>query len=345
MKITNINAREDVSGKHNDRNFNVDYATHINQDKMSENLYWTYNGDTESTFEEIERDFYDLHFSEKLEEINKKHLESRHRERIKSKLDYYHSKYTRPEDKILQIGNINEHASKEELWDCAIEYKDRFNELYGDHCVILDMALHMDEATPHVHMRRVWIAEDENGLEYVSQTKALEQLGIPAPQPEREIDKFNNPKIMMTQNEVELFRQVCIDRGLDIDPPKERERKREHLSVLEFKKSKVIEELNKVEEQLDAYNRMMFQFIKDNPFMINLYADELRKAKKKSQEEFYRKIAEIFCKEYSKVFEEGSFENAALKVKQESFEKYLKEKGLQEDYLEWEDMQKEDVIR
>ena len=342
MKITNRNAREDVSGKHNDRNFNVDYAEHIDQSRSHENIYWTHTGDTISTFEEIERAFYEQHFSDKLEEQNQKHKEARNYSRIKTMLKYYHDKRTRPEDKILQIGNAKEHATKEELWDCALEYRDRFEELYGDHCVILDMALHMDEATPHVHIRRVWIAEDENGWEYVSESKALEQLGVPRPQPDKPESKYNNAKIMLTQNEVELFRQICIDRGLDIDKPTKSDIKKEHLPVLEYKKEVTIKQIEELEAQLDEMKEDMFRFLQENPFLINLYAEELMEAERKSKYERNKRIAEIVAKEYNRIKECG-FEGAYAQAMEESFAKYLNSRDMLEDYDTWKDEHQIDI--
>ena len=335
MKITNRNAKEDVSGKHNDRNFDVDYAEHIDQDRMKYNIYWTYNGDTVSTFEQVERNFYDIHFSDCLERQNQKHRESRHPSRVKTMLNYYHDKKTRPEDKILQIGNAKKHATKEELWDCALEYRRRFDELFGDHCKILDMALHMDETTPHVHIRRVWVAEDEEtGWEYVNERKALDQLGILIPRPDMPESRYNNTKIMFTQTEVELFRQICIDRGLDIDPPSNNERTREHLSVLEYKKEKTAEQLDELEKEMDEFNNNALQFIRDNPFLLNLHAERLLEAERKSRAERNKIVAEIVCKEYARIMENG-FEGAIRSQMNESFARFIEEKGLMDEYDSW----------
>ncbi len=335
MKITNRNAKEDVSGKHNDRNFDVDYAEHIDQSRMHENIYWSYNGNNECTFEELEREFYEVHFRDCLEQQNQKHKEARNYSRVKTMLQYYHNKRTRPEDKILQIGNAKEHATKEELWDCALEYRDRFEELYGEHCKILDMALHMDEATPHVHIRRVWIAEEEEtGWKYVNESKALEQLGIPIPRPDMPESKYNNAKIMITQNEVEMFRQICIDRGLDIDEPSRDEKRREHLSVLEYKKEKAIEETEKAEQEMDEFNENALRFIKENPFLLNLHAERLMEAERKSRAERNKIIAEIVCREYERIMTEG-FEGAIKSQMNESFARFIEEKGLMDEYDSW----------
>ena len=111
---------------------------------------------------------------------------------------FYKSVYSRPEDKILQIGNINDNVDPDTLWKCAEAYRDKFNELYGDHCKILDMAMHLDEDTPHVHIRRVWIVQDKEGLERVNQTEALKEMDILRPDPSKPETRFNNAKITVT---------------------------------------------------------------------------------------------------------------------------------------------------
>ena len=161
MKVTNRCARKDKAGKHNDRNFNLVNAPHIDQSKVNQNKYWTYNGDQEHSFAEVEKEFYARHFTDFIDVQNKKNSESRHKDRNKTLDSYYHGARTRPEDQLLQIGDKNNHATPEELWECAMTYMERFDQIYGDKCKILDMALHLDETTPHVHIRRVWIAEDE----------------------------------------------------------------------------------------------------------------------------------------------------------------------------------------
>lgn len=256
MKCTNTTARVDRSGKHNDRKFNLDYAEHIDQERTKDNKYYRYNGDESLTFRELELEFYKIHFEDKINEQNEKNNQRRQSNRNKTVENYYHQKNTRPEDQILQIGDKNNHATGEELWECALAYKDRFDELFGDHCKIIDMALHMDEATPHVHVRRVWIAEDENGKEYVSENKALEQLGTLLSDGEKKQNKWNNRKVAFTHTDRTLFESICEERGFDID--RTRGAHREHLDTITFKAEKdsaKIEELERqIEEKQQALN-------------------------------------------------------------------------------------------
>lgn len=351
MKVTNRNARIDKAGKHNDRNFNLDNAPHIDKDKISENKYWTYNGDNYRSFDELEKEFYERHFSDYLEACNSRNIKARHPDRNRDVNHYVRSRNTRPEDKILQIGNMDEHATPEELWECALAYVEKFDDIYGDHCKILDMALHLDEATPHVHIRRVWIAEDEHGNEYVNQGKALEQLGIQDPDQSRPTSKYNNPKISFTQSDIRLFQDICIEKGLSIDigTPE----KREHLSTLQYKKqeiSKDIEELERTRDRmhkdiddakedlqiLDDISESLLNYFENTDLFSDKYADELEEARKKERAERLRILISIYHKEMSSVLHENDFAKAVIRADigkdLRHMERFLEKEGLLDKY-------------
>ena len=325
MKVTNINARADSSGKHNDRNFDLDKAPHIDKSKVGENEYYTYNGETQLTFRELELEYYEHHFDQALEERNANYKKTRHPERVKTMEDIYTHKNTRPEDKILQIGDINEHATKEELWACALEYKDRFEEIFGDNCKILDMALHMDEATPHVHVRRVWFVEDEKGYEVINQTKALEELGIMPPRPDKPIGRYNNPKMSLTQTDIELFKSICFEHGLDIDMDTPAERKA-RLNTRDYKMQEHEKERVEIEKSINA----LANFIRENPYLINEYEDQLKEAEGKSLAERNKVLVKIMTDTYEKLHGQIDIAN-----KHDLLKQYIEERGLLDDYDEW----------
>ena len=341
MKITSHNGRVDKSGRHNDRNFNVDLATHINKEESKDNLYYVYNGDYEKTFREIELDFYREHFAEGIEAQNNRNKEHRHRGRNKTIEQYYSGRYTQPEDKILQIGDKDSHATPEELWACAMEYKDRFNDIYGDHCKILDMALHVDEATPHVHVRRVWIAEDEDGRETISQSKALEQLGIMPPDMSLPIGKYNNSKITFTHAERALFRDIAIEKGLDIDP--EEPSKSEHLTVNQYKEKAAEENLGILEREYEKVQRDIDEikdkiekidsiisdaedFFANDPMFQGRLLREVEEAKKKSRAERIQSLIRIYQREVKDAIDRASdFDKAAVRSEVDAEVKSLKD--------------------
>lgn len=363
MKVTNRNARQDRAGKHNDRNFNLDNAPHIDKNKLEQNKYWTYNGDTNRSFAELELEFYEQHFSDYLEERNRKNAQARHADRVISMEDYYKGKNTRPEDKILQIGDIKEHATGEELWECALEYINRFDQIYGDKCKILDMALHLDEATPHVHIRRVWLAENENGHEYIGQNAALEQLGVTAPDPDAPINKYNNSKITFTRSDISLFQDICIEKGFNIE--KNVTSKREHLDTLVYKKQQIIKEIEELEltrknlgenveevkkeiQSLDNTINNLFDYFENNPFFDGRYDLELAEARKKNKLEQLMTLTRIYNKEIAAVARQKSYEKsievAASSPQVRRLEKFISKEGLTEKYLEETKKEREQEI-
>ena len=112
MKVTIRSARMDKDGRHNDRNFDVNSASHIDQERMRDNIYYTYNGNTSQTFLELEKEFYENHFGTHIEEQNKRNTAAGHKKRNMSVDDYLKNKRTRPEDVLLQIGDAEEHSRK-----------------------------------------------------------------------------------------------------------------------------------------------------------------------------------------------------------------------------------------
>lgn len=351
MKITSINARVDSAGKHNDRNFDLNAAPHIDKGRSSANKYYTYNGDESSTFRQIEMSFYKDTFSEHLKYQNKKNKENGHKDRNRDVRSYYSDRFTRPEDKILQIGDVHNHVSPDVLWECALDYKDRFNDLYGEHCKILDMALHVDEATPHVHIRRVWVAEDEKGYAQISQNKALAALGVEAPDPTAKTDRHNNAKMTFTYSDRELFCSVCKEHGLDIEEPVKRKAPRKHLSDIEYKismREKEYEQLEReykaVEKELKELDESMEELIntmESQPEMAGDYSGQMELLRKKSRAEKLRTIAKIYREEMNAALQRaGSFEKAAARhdIDKEvrHMERFLDNKGLLDEYRESE---------
>lgn len=227
MKVTVRGARMDKAGRHNDRNFDISSADHIDPELSKNNRIWIYTGETYSGYEQaehmtlldLELDYYRQHFQDAVNAQNERNIKARQKSRNKTLEEYYRQYQTQPEDVILQIGDFKEHADPDTLWECAMDYVQEFRSRYGDSCKILDVSLHVDEPTaaPHIHIRRVWTAEDKDGNECVNQTKALDKLGFSPDDRQKEDSRSNNSKKAFTREERGLFQQICKDKGLDID--------------------------------------------------------------------------------------------------------------------------------
>lgn len=343
MKASNINGRQDRKGKHNDRNFDVDRSSHIDASKSDQNIYWTYNGDDSKTFSELELDFYKDHFSRYVEKQNEKERASAHYKRVKTMEKYRTATYSRPEDKVLQIGDMNDHPSPEQLWECALEYQKRFNERYGSNCKIVDMALHLDEATPHVHVRRVWICHNEDGDERVGQNKALEEMGILPPDTMAPEGRYNNAKVTFTYEDQELFREICREKGLEIEEPEGS--KKTHLDVLDYKKQvreeevmeltkendKLIKKNDEIEIKNDEAKKSIeeacnaFENLMLNPYFNGRYKRKMEKLRQLEAMERFERLAAIY---YAEVLPE--IKNADLDALD-----YIRETGQEKEYNQY----------
>ena len=210
LKLTRHNGRARAHGtynpKHNDRSFNLANSEHIDPERAKGNIYWDcFHGfrsaldppdpdDLATTFSDVERQFYETHYTAFVESQNERNAKIRHTERNRSIPDLLSSRKTCPEETIYQLGTLDEHASAEDLLNIVTEFIEEFKAKYGDHVHVLDWALHLDESTPHIHERHVFDCENKYGEVAPQQEKALEELGIPLPKPEQPKGKHNNRK-------------------------------------------------------------------------------------------------------------------------------------------------------
>lgn len=218
MRMTIHNARANKLGaftpKHNDRNFDVSHADHIDPERMPGNIYWNWTGKNIS-FEDAEKEFYELHCREHLDAVNRRYREQRHPERVRDMDTYRTARQTCPEETLLMIGNKNEYLPPRTLRAICEKLKDwEENTIPG--LKVLDMALHVDEeGAPHIHMRKAWLYSDKNGEERISQGKTLEAAGIPLPHPDKPQGRNNNRKQTFSNMERAAFYEICRSYGLE----------------------------------------------------------------------------------------------------------------------------------
>ena len=83
MRVTYHNGRANKQGvyssKHNDRNFEVENASHIEPEQAENNAYWHIyqNESPQMSFDAVEEKFYGEHFGEFLEARNNRYLAQR----------------------------------------------------------------------------------------------------------------------------------------------------------------------------------------------------------------------------------------------------------------------------
>lgn len=219
MRMTIHNGRAGKNGaynpRHNDRNFDISHAEHIDPERMPGNVYWNWTGKKDVSFEDAERLFYEQHCRTHLDAVNQRHREQRHPERVRDMDAYRTARQTCPEETLFMIGNRDEHLPPKTLRAICEKLKD-WEENTVPSLRVLDMALHVDEeGAPHIHMRKAWIYRDENGIESIAQSKALQAAGIPLPHPDKPAGRHNNRKQSFSAMERQALYEICRGYGIE----------------------------------------------------------------------------------------------------------------------------------
>jgi hypothetical protein len=233
LKLTRHNGRSGKHGtynpRHNDRRFDVENSEHIDADRARQNIYWDcYRGFTthefrenpeqpDFSFEEIERMFYYEHYGGHVEAQNARNKKTRHTERNRTVEDLLKNNKTCPEETLYQIGTMEQSVPPEVLFQIVTEFQEEFDRRFGSHVHIIDWALHLDEATPHIHERHVFDCENRYGELCPQQEKALEELGVPLPKPDKPKGRNNNRKQTFDAICRTLLFDICRRHGLHLD--------------------------------------------------------------------------------------------------------------------------------
>ena len=266
LKLTRHNGRAGAHGtynpKHNDRSFNLANSEHIDPERAKGNIYWDcFHGfrsaldpqdpdDLAATFSDVERQFYETHYTAFIESQNERNAKIRHTERNRSIPDLLSSRKTCPEETIYQLGTLDEHASAEDLLSVVTEFIEEFKAKYGDHVHVLDWALHLDESTPHIHERHVFDCENKYGEVAPQQEKALEALGFELPDPDKPLSRRNNRKITFDAACRKMLFEIAKRHGLELEEEAEYGN-RKYLEKQDFILAKQKEQLAAQQNKLD----------------------------------------------------------------------------------------------
>ena len=266
LKLTRHNGRAGTHGtynpKHNDRSFNLANSEHIDPERAKGNIYWDcFHGfrsaldpqdpdDLAATFSDVERQFYETHYTAFVESQNERNAKIRHTERNRSIPDLLSSRKTCPEETIYQLGTLDEHASAEDLLNIVTEFIEEFKAKFGNHVHVLDWALHLDESTPHIHERHVFDCENKYGEVAPQQEKALEALGFELPDPNKPLSRRNNRKITFDAACRKMLFEIAKRHGLELEEEAEYGN-RKYLEKQDFILAKQKEQLAAQQNKLD----------------------------------------------------------------------------------------------
>ena len=223
------------SVNHNQRKFTAE-----NVDKSRSHLNKIYYSD------KIE-DVYHQLFDEALKRYNEK--QTRNDRKIENYYDKIRSsKQEKPfHELIIQIGNKDDMAAESENGELAEKILDEYIKGFQErnpNLKVFSAHLHMDEATPHLHIDFVpFTTGSKRGLDTrVSLKQALLSQGF------KGTSKGDTEWNRWVQSEKEVLAEIMLQHDIERD---QRGTHREHLSVLDFKKEQREHELEKLETIID----------------------------------------------------------------------------------------------
>ena len=269
---------------HNDRSFTAD---NVDGNRTCLNIAYV---------NEPIKEVYHKLFDEALEKYNAK--QTRNDRKI---TDYYEKIRTGKQEKlfheiIIQVGNYDDMSATGENAELAKKILDEYFHGFRErnHTLhVFSAHLHMDEATPHLHIDFIPLAKNsKRGLETrVSLKQALGALGFFGEG--RENTEGNQWANAEKSYLAEVMERYGITRSED------KEEKREHLSVLDYKKQERIREVEELIEQAETLEQSNTEAQRET--------DEIQKSLEKMKSEFSELTEDKneIDLEYSKYFGDG----------------------------------------
>lgn len=251
-----------------DKKDGKDKIEHIDLSRLQLNEYWFFDCDAEkysgedgpgsqtfmTGFEESELRAYKQTFGKSLKMQNRRYMAQRHAGRIRKMEEVLQTKNKSPVETILQIGAKGDRIWPEDFSACVKEYVQRLQEWsksHNDCYVLINYAIHHDEASPHAHLRGTFVWYDDDGVAHMGQDEALKRAGIELPDPDKKRGQYNNRKMAFDRMLREWWIEIAEAHGYVIE--KEPVKGVEHLTVKGYKAKKDAEkEIAEKAAQLEA---------------------------------------------------------------------------------------------
>ena len=250
--IHNFDIRRDNIEGYDDRHINRDLSdiniyvynndvqadgVHLAKQEFSELLKdKAFSGDAHA------KEIYAELYESGLEARNQTYIKQGHKERCKTILSYtdekghlvkgwYDDEKYRARETIIQIGNHKdttldaEHIEdikkvRDELQACIEQYALEYTEKYGSNYKVLNWTIHCDEienGSVHAHLQDTFFVKDKDGNFTPNQNKALEQMGVKLPNPEKKKSLHNSLIKSFTAEQRQRFTEICKEHGLEVE--------------------------------------------------------------------------------------------------------------------------------
>lgn len=284
---------------HNNRRF---VAENVDKSRIADNIT-IISEDVKTVYHEL--------FDKALAEYNSKQKRS---DRIIK--DYHdHIRHSRQEKEfhevIFQIGNKDDTPCGSDIAVRATEVLKQYAENFqqrNPHLRMFNAVIHLDEATPHIHIDFVPFAtEQKRGLSTrVSLSKALEQQGF------RSEGKLNTCSKLWIENEKQVLADIM--KTLDIEWEQLGTNK-PHLSVLDFKKQEREKEIAALDKDIEkaATKKTKIKAIDNIPTKKTLLGDNLTVSR-----EDYESLAATAKKHIASEKKERKQKSEIFKLQQEN---------------------------
>jgi len=286
MRLSSHMSRKDAGpGNHNSRTNFKGESLNIDAEKSKNNYYWNCITGTKEhlSFKKVEEDYYKENYTSMLDARNENYKKNRHPENCRTMEEYMQADKTKPEEHIIQVGDMNNTITKKQLHEVLVDYYKWHTKTFPN-VKFLDIAIHVDEkCAPHIHMRRVWECTGKYGKE-ICESKALKEMGIKRPDPNKEEGKDNNAKMTYTAMVRNKLLDICIAHGIDIET-EVKDGGAIHLQPTEFKLKKMKEEIEEI------YRDMTKQQLKNKE--LELKNKELEQQNEKLEQDLQHSKSEF----------------------------------------------------
>lgn len=176
MEATGSISRGKTAEKHNTR------ECYRDEEHTPENIDRSRSADNIVLVNRPIEDVYRERFGAATEEYNARQVEKGHAERqIPDYLEKVRAdkKLNPMYEFVVQVGNMDAHPEPDTAAGIYRDWLDGFEERFGKQFAVKQAIVHMDEATPHMHVELVPCAESRRGLSVQnSLNKAVKQAGF-----------------------------------------------------------------------------------------------------------------------------------------------------------------------
>lgn len=304
---------------HNFNKYSRSRQDHIDKTKTNDNIVLR-----EVSNKTVEEKFNKI-FEEDIQEYNSK------QKRKDRRIDNYYQKCLSDKkikapfrEVIYQVGNKEDAKDPEKLEKMKNSLKRFYEEFEKNYpnLKVIGAVIHLDEATPHLHMDIVPYAENsKNGLKHkVSFEKAIEQMGF-EPEESQVNKKAKKPLIFngFRNHSMKLLENILNEEGMERDI---KHNTKKHLEPAEYREKMAIEDLKKSpafqEKVVENILKEMPQTEKENNIIKeqNKAIDMLYKENEELKKElkWYQRVYEKFTKTIASLFFHSKTEEEAVQI-------------------------------